>query len=108
MSSTMLNLGSSSCILGAERHNEEGFKAYRNENMKGRIAAVHISDYHSKEEEHLLPGEGEIKWDKITDKLFAFEFKGIFMYEPGVKKDTGERYTAKEVSDNFINVILQK
>ena len=87
---------------------EEYLDALINENMKGRIAAVHISDYHLKEEEHLLPGEGEIKWDKITDKLFALDFKGIFMYEPGVKKETGERYSAKEVADNFINVILQK
>ena len=69
---------------------------------------MHISDYHLKEEEHLLPGEGEIKWDKITDKLFDLEFKGIFMYEPGVKKDTGERYTAKEVAENFEKVIKKK
>ena len=57
-------------------------------------------------EEHLLPGEGKINWKLIIEKLEKLKFNGIFMYEPGVKPGTEERYSAKEVRDNFDNVIM--
>ena len=49
--------------------------------MKGRIAAVHISDYDFVDERHLLPTGGINDWKMILSKLEELDYDGAFMYE---------------------------
>ncbi len=46
-----------------------------------RLYALHISDYFGVDEEHLLPGTGDIDWKKFIEALDEVGFKGPLNYE---------------------------
>jgi sugar phosphate isomerase/epimerase len=46
-----------------------------------RIFAVHISDNHGKMDDHLIPGEGQLDFVRITKKLKEAGFNGMFLLE---------------------------
>lgn len=69
--------------------------------MKGRIAAVHISDYFLKKELHLLPGEGKINWEAVLSKLEELDFNGVFMYEVTGSCIKNTLYSPQNVKVNF-------
>ncbi len=47
----------------------------------GRIIAVHISDNHGKNDDHLIPGEGMLDFVKIAKKLKEINYGGVFTLE---------------------------
>ena len=72
-----------------------------NAGMKGRIKAVHISDYDLDVEAHRLPGDGKNNWNKILSMLEKLEFDGVFMYEVSKPNDRENIYTPQDVKKNF-------
>lgn len=50
-----------------------------------KIVTVHISDYDFVNERHWLPGEGKIDWQRLYNKLIANGYKGVWMYEIGLR-----------------------
>lgn len=69
--------------------------------MRGRIAALHVSDYNLEKEMHLLPGEGKINWKKLLTRLEQLDYNGVFMYEVSGNIEKNIRYTPQMVKDNF-------
>lgn len=53
--------------------------------LGGKIATVHISDYDGVDERHWLPGKGIIQWNRVISALAQSGYEGTFMFE--VKMD---------------------
>ncbi len=51
----------------------------------GKIATVHISDYDFVNERHWLCGEGKIDWQNVYKGLVDSGYKGVWLYEIGLK-----------------------
>lgn len=51
-----------------------------------RLVATHINDNHKKEDEHILPYFGDIKWDEFMKALKNINYTGDFSFECGSKK----------------------
>lgn len=66
-----------------------------------RIVTVHVSDYDFIDERHMLPGEGLSDWQAIINTLEEVGYEGRFLYE--LRGD----YTAKQIKDNYDNLIQQ-
>lgn len=76
--------------------------------MKGRIAAVHISDYDFINERHKLPGAGINDWGMILSKLEELDYDGAFMYEVSGKYFEGLDSATKPVAvteDGYLRTI---
>lgn len=52
-----------------------------------KIATVHISDYDFIDERHWLPGEGDIDWKELYDKLLSVGYNGPWLYEVSFADD---------------------
>ena len=52
---------------------------------KKKIVTVHVSDYDFVNERHWLPGEGKLDWKAMIAKFREIGYKGIWMYEIGLK-----------------------
>jgi sugar phosphate isomerase/epimerase len=63
-----------------------------------KIGAVHISDNHRVDEEHIMPGEGLINWDKVVEAFNTVNYKGQINYETSMKKFG---YTFEDVKNNY-------
>ena len=63
--------------------------------LKDRIKALHISDTHFIYEEHKMPGEGLIDWQKVIKALEDVGYKGSFNYE------LKAGYTCKQIEENY-------
>ena len=50
-------------------------------NFKGKIAAIHVSDYDYIDERHWIPFEGKCDWKAILRELLRHQYKGPFMFE---------------------------
>lgn len=50
-----------------------------------KIVTLHVSDYDYIDEKHWLPGEGKIDWRKMISKLHEIDYRGVWMYELGLK-----------------------
>lgn len=50
-----------------------------------KIITVHISDFDFVNERHWLPGEGKIDWKAFMEKFNTIGYKGVWMYEIGLK-----------------------
>jgi sugar phosphate isomerase/epimerase len=46
-----------------------------------RLKAVHINDNDGKEDQHVLPYQGNIDWKEVMDSLHAIKYEGDFTYE---------------------------
>ena len=55
------------------------------EKLKDKIITIHASDYFFVDECHWLPGEGEIDWHALYNKLIEVGYNGVWMYELGMK-----------------------
>jgi sugar phosphate isomerase/epimerase len=53
--------------------------------LADKIITVHISDYDYVNERHWLPGEGKIDWNAFIEKFNTIGYKGVWMYEIGLK-----------------------
>ncbi len=51
------------------------------ERSMARLIEVHVSDNNGEDDTHLLPGEGNMNWDKIIATLKGRDFKGNFVFE---------------------------
>jgi sugar phosphate isomerase/epimerase len=69
-----------------------------------RVRTVHISDYDGIDEKHWLPGEGIIKWERVSDLLKNYD--GVYMMELKAHKD-GRAYTPEEAADAIKSVIAK-
>ena len=67
------------------------------EKYGNRIGAVHISDYEFGPEQHKLPKDGKINYNKIINALEKAGFDGGFTYEVSYKK---YGYTIKDCLEN--------
>ncbi len=55
------------------------------EKLSDKIITIHASDYFFVDECHWLPGEGEIDWHALYNKLIEKGYNGVWMYELGFK-----------------------
>ncbi|MEA1965511.1 MAG: sugar phosphate isomerase/epimerase family protein [Candidatus Aerophobetes bacterium] len=49
--------------------------------VSGRLIHIHIADNLGENDDHLLPGEGTIDWEKFIAALNQINYKGILMLE---------------------------
>jgi len=76
-----------------------------------RLTAVHISDNHGENDEHLIPGDGKIDWPPIMEALrdvgfggtLNFEIPGVCHLDPAFRKLKARH--AREVADHLIGLI---
>ena len=45
------------------------------------LITLHLHDNHGEQDEHLLPGRGNVDWNGVVDALHEIEYPGVFMYE---------------------------
>ncbi len=50
-----------------------------------KIATMHISDYDFVQERHVWPGRGKINWPELYKMVCDAGYKGVWMYEVGMK-----------------------
>jgi sugar phosphate isomerase/epimerase len=71
-----------------------------------RLYSLHIHDNHGKGDDHLIPGEGSIQWERIVKALEDVSYTGVFMMECCNSKTTRDKKTiarlAKEVSERLL------
>jgi sugar phosphate isomerase/epimerase len=53
--------------------------------VASKIVTLHVSDYDFVNERHWLPGEGDINWQLLYQKLIQHGYCGVWMYEIGMK-----------------------
>ena len=63
--------------------------------MARHLITLHIHDNHGEQDEHLLPGLGDIAWEEVVQALRDGGYNGVFMYELNRLEDLGE------VCENF-------
>ena len=74
--------------------------------LADKIVTTHISDYFFVDECHWLPGEGEIDWHALYNKLVSSGYKGVWMYELGFKSPkTLTRARNLDFSDFYNNAM---
>ena len=61
------------------------------------IKTIHVSDYDGVCEQHWLPKQGVIEWDKVIGALDKIGYKGAFVYE----LDMEQGYTYADIKRNF-------
>jgi len=82
--------------------------------IKGRehINIVHISDTKTYNDEHLLPGQGIIPWDKVMNAFNLNGFSGPFIYELDVSRtvslNTEQKIDLLKKSRLFLENISKK
>ena len=54
------------------------------------LITLHLHDNHGEQDEHLLPGRGNIKWDAVKVALADVGYDGAFMYEINRPEDVSE------------------
>jgi sugar phosphate isomerase/epimerase len=54
------------------------------------LITLHLHDNHGEEDEHLLPGRGNINWDQVSAALGDINYNGVFMYEISRPEDVSE------------------
>ncbi len=65
------------------------------------IYSLHISDYDTVDERHVLPGEGVNKWKNIFEILMNSGYSGPLLYEvPAKPRSKNVPYTANEIRIN--------
>ena len=67
-----------------------------------KIGAIHISDNDKIDEQHLLPKDGKLNWNKIVCALQQVGFNGSFNYELSMGK---YGYTYNQVAENYKSLI---
>ncbi len=45
------------------------------------LITLHLHDNHGKQDEHLLPGRGNIDWNGVVEALDEIAYPGVFLYE---------------------------
>jgi sugar phosphate isomerase/epimerase len=70
--------------------------------LGSRIKALHVNDNHGNTDEHLLPFEGNLKWEEIMKVLKEVGYEGDLVYEirlnnnmPDALKDISAQYAAE-------------
>ena len=51
--------------------------------LGSKIITMHVSDYDFINERHWLPGEGDVDWNRLLDRLQEINYQGVWMYELG-------------------------
>ena len=54
-------------------------------NVGDKIITTHISDYDFVNERHWIPGEGDIDWLELYNALKEVNYKGVWLYETGLR-----------------------
>lgn len=76
------------------------------EKLHDKIVTIHASDYFFVDECHWLPGEGEIDWHALYNKLTECGYNGVWMYELGFKSPrTLTRTRNLDFSDFYNNAM---
>ncbi|GAB4117532.1 MAG: sugar phosphate isomerase/epimerase [Candidatus Caldatribacteriota bacterium] len=71
--------------------------------LKDYLLHVHLHDNQGKEDEHNLPGEGNIDWSSLMKGLREINYQGIMMFEIRKKNNT----PGKEILEKLKNIYLQ-
>ena len=45
------------------------------------LITLHLHDNHGEQDEHLLPGRGNVDWNGVVGALHEIQYPGVFMYE---------------------------
>jgi len=73
------------------------------ENVGEKIISVHVSDFDFVNERHWMPGEGDIDWKALFDKLMNKGYNGVWMYELGLEAPKSINRRALTYSDITAN-----
>lgn len=57
-----------------------------------RLAALHLDDNEGDRDSHMLPYDGKVNWDAVTDGLAALDYDGVLSVE--LHQDRHEKYAA--------------
>lgn len=73
------------------------------------ITTVHISDCDSRGNQHWLPGQGTIDWNRVISELLKVGFEGPFLFEPIHRRPsvTGEKDPRKITSEELMSCFLK-
>lgn len=74
--------------------------------LKGHIRAVHVHDNLGKEDNHLLPFLGVVKWEEVLPALRETGFSGDLVLE--VKQNAGMPYELMDDSARFMGAVSKK
>lgn len=69
-----------------------------------RLKALHVADNRGKDDDHLLPFYGDIKWEKIMKTLVEIEYEGDFTYEVHGQVERMPDELTDEVAVHSINI----
>ena len=62
------------------------------------LITLHLHDNHGEQDEHLLPGRGDIDWDGVVKALDDVAYAGVFMYELDRAEDLADvRANAEQI-----------
>jgi sugar phosphate isomerase/epimerase len=66
-----------------------------------RLMAMHLNDNDGNNDAHLLPFEGTVDWDKITQQLKYIQYKGAIAFEVDSNKYdyTPEEFLKKRITE---------
>jgi len=74
------------------------------ETLRERIIYFHIQDTHKGSDEHLIPFEGKINWEKFMHKLKEIGYQGVFIMELK-ERESGLEDLLKKAKDAFAKLI---
>ena len=68
-------------VIDTGHRNLGGDPAAALRTMDRHLISLHLHDNHGEQDEHLLPGQGNIAWDQVGQALDDIPYGGVFMYE---------------------------
>lgn len=67
-----------------------------------KIITLHVSDYDFTDEKHWLPGEGKNNWQELYSLLQQANYRGVWMYELGLKAPESHPRSRDLTFDDFV------
>ena len=77
-------------VIDSGHRNLSGDPAAALRTVGGHLITLHLHDNCGEQDEHLLPGRGNIAWDEVNRALSDVGYDGVFMYEISRPEDLRE------------------
>jgi len=72
------------------------------------LSHLHIHDNNGTRDEHLIPGEGTINWEKVLKTLARISYQGIFMIEAVFSKNSNDPDIIAEKAIQISEKLIRK
>jgi len=94
------------CFDTGHAHVTDGSTATALEVLAGRLYTLHVHDNDGTGDQHLIPGDGTIRWNEVVGTLARHGFQGVFMLEVSdrIRKRVPAEIlrAAREACDRFL------